>query len=284
MFIAQLKNKFTRSEEDMEDLLTSNVFGIWRYLPPQLGLEQFLGTARRQDGTVLMDLGEITEIKLDFWPWYKRTDTMRGGQPDILIEVANSTSQKYLFLIESKFLSDKSDVDPTPYPSLPSDQLAREMQILRDVANSAHIENYALIYLTAHTCFPKQDIQEAICDLFVTTGEGSVDHFYWTSWRELPAILTDGQLLLEAHNLALGYERILTDLNIIIHRLGLTFFEGFTSVPNIGLGLEYWQYENPQVVFRWLPINIPIHKFHETKVSFNWVSPYRILKIPWRFC
>ena len=46
MFIAQIRNKLTRKEEQMEDLLTSNVFGLWRYLPAELGLLQLLETAK----------------------------------------------------------------------------------------------------------------------------------------------------------------------------------------------------------------------------------------------
>jgi hypothetical protein len=43
--VARLKKKFTGAEEDIEDLLTSSFFGVWRYLPPYLGLQQFLATA-----------------------------------------------------------------------------------------------------------------------------------------------------------------------------------------------------------------------------------------------
>jgi hypothetical protein len=50
MFIAQIRNKLTRQEEQMEDLLTSNVFGLWRYLPAELGLLQLLETAKNCEG------------------------------------------------------------------------------------------------------------------------------------------------------------------------------------------------------------------------------------------
>ena len=37
----------------MEDLLTSNVFGLWRYLPAELGLLQLLETVRNAKGKAL---------------------------------------------------------------------------------------------------------------------------------------------------------------------------------------------------------------------------------------
>ena len=54
MFIAQIRNKLTRQEEHMEDLLTSNVFGLWRYLPAELGLLQLLETAKGKAFQCLM--------------------------------------------------------------------------------------------------------------------------------------------------------------------------------------------------------------------------------------
>jgi hypothetical protein len=53
---AQLHGKLARSEEDLEDLLTSNVFGKFKYLPPELRLIPFLQQAREQWGqTVTID-------------------------------------------------------------------------------------------------------------------------------------------------------------------------------------------------------------------------------------
>ena len=45
MLAAQIKGKLTRKEEDLEDLLTSNVFGSIKYVPPENGLIPLLSAA-----------------------------------------------------------------------------------------------------------------------------------------------------------------------------------------------------------------------------------------------
>ena len=55
MFQALIKGKLTRSEENMEDLLTSNVFGIFKYLPPSEALLPFIGEAIDLRGKRLVD-------------------------------------------------------------------------------------------------------------------------------------------------------------------------------------------------------------------------------------
>ena len=117
MFAAQIRNKLTRSEEDMEDLLTSNVFGIWRYIPPQVGLLQFLQTAKQLDEVSHLRLSSILTADLQFWPWLEEGDA-KGAEPDVLIEISTHDQQKYLVLIESKYLSGKSSFPTSKKESL----------------------------------------------------------------------------------------------------------------------------------------------------------------------
>ena len=107
MFVAQIHNKLNRQEQHMEDLLTSNVFGIWRYVAPQLGLRQFLETARDLSGQALLFPSEISEVTLEFWPWIQEPSA-RGAEPDVLISLVCSNGQRWLILIEAKYLSGKS--------------------------------------------------------------------------------------------------------------------------------------------------------------------------------
>jgi len=46
MLQAMLHGKLTRKEESMEDLLTSNAFGLMKYLPPEAALFPFLSLAK----------------------------------------------------------------------------------------------------------------------------------------------------------------------------------------------------------------------------------------------
>ncbi len=56
----------------MEDLLTSNVFGLWRYLPAELGLLQLLETAKNCEGQGIGMPYEVAETHLDFGHGYAK--------------------------------------------------------------------------------------------------------------------------------------------------------------------------------------------------------------------
>ena len=283
MFVAQLNNKFKRSEEDMEDLLTSNVFGVWQYLPPSLGLKQFLATAQDVNGHPIPDIGEIVETSFKFWPWYARTDTMLGGEPDLLITLTTSLYSRCLILIESKYLSGKSSfADSSSTAALPNDQLAREMQILMSEARKLPTEYYALIYVTADWCFPSQDILDAINELYEKTQESCSNSFFWTTWRKLPVILSCNDLLLEAQDISPGYRNMLNDLNSILHRMDLTYFEGFDSPRHIISKVSSWLFTIPRISFNWLSINMASYNF-EDKSVYNWISLKRKSNIGWRY-
>ncbi len=45
MLQAMIHGKLTREEEGLEDLLTSNTFGLMKYLPPEAVLLPFLSLA-----------------------------------------------------------------------------------------------------------------------------------------------------------------------------------------------------------------------------------------------
>ena len=51
MLQAQLRGKLTRSEQQLEDLITSDVFGLLKYVPPNDGLEHLLQLVVREDGS-----------------------------------------------------------------------------------------------------------------------------------------------------------------------------------------------------------------------------------------
>ena len=50
MLQAILKGKLSREQENMEDILTSNVFGLLRYVQPQEGILKYLSLAEDKDG------------------------------------------------------------------------------------------------------------------------------------------------------------------------------------------------------------------------------------------
>ncbi len=271
MFAAQMAGKLPASQKNAEDLLTSNVFGLYRYLRPELGLLQFVKTAKRVDGVEFRGFDQVESIDLQFWPWLQEQGA-KGAEPDVLVEMVASNQRKCLVLIEAKYLSTKSSYsDDSPEPN---DQLAREMYNLRKVALRKGIDDYALIYITAHTFMPVEDIKEAISELNQKTGDGNGDRFFWTTWRRLPRILAQAATICER-----PLASMLTDLRTIILDLGLTFFEGVTYSE---WTLPGWEFETLAVQLVWETFTLPNFAFEGKPVKFTW-EPATSPKIPWRW-
>src|SRR5260370_20099024 len=94
MIFAEIHGKlgvnYSRAHERGEDVLTSTVFGLLRYIPLADG---FLGALRRvrpvridAQGVVIrldpdwLDLGRVATVKVDFWPCWRDY-----GEPDVLL-------------------------------------------------------------------------------------------------------------------------------------------------------------------------------------------------------
>ncbi len=280
MFIAQISNKLSRAEEDMEDLLTSNVFGTWRYVPVEItekGLLEFLKTACRIDGARFNGPDGISTLNMKFWPWIQEEDA-KGAEPDVLIEMVSSDKRKWLLLVEAKYLSPKSSFADES-EKCPTDQLAKEMHNLRKIARLENYDEYALFYVTAHTLLPKDDITEAINELAEKTEDGASDRFYWTTWRRLPGILST-----TINSCTGSYVTILGDLQTIVLRMGLTFFEGIVA-KGWTLGGVSWVFKLPSKLtsFKWAPINIAKYNFEVTTVRFSWGFRESQNNMPWRW-
>jgi len=231
----------------MEDLLTGNVFGLWRYLPAKLGLRGVLQSARRADGEQLHVPESFKLASLEFWPWLQISEN-KGIEPDILLRLRDSSGQLLIVLIEAKFKSGKSSfATPGGQGDQVNDQLGKQMVSLRSIAKDEHAKSYALIYLTAEPKFPLPGIQQSIDELELKTHQGSQSHFYWTNWRAVYS-----ELVTTLHSSSMGeIERnLLTDAVQILESLGFSDFTGITS-PFSGAAVPNW---SMSVAFTW---NIP---------------------------
>ena len=248
MLQALLKGKLSREQENMEDILTSNVFGLLKYVPPGEGLLNYLALAEDEDGNqplkYLRSLNEVSQdsISYEFWPWWKEPNCY-GCEPDVVISLKISAQKKLLVLIEAKYLSGKSseadEVDDTP-----TDQLAREWDNLSVMANTPD-EHPVLIYLTAHYAYPNQDISGAISEFREKRQNSLSPVIYWLSWRHLYQMCENSQ------------HPVLSDIKLLLYRLGLEFFDGI-AMDNVNVP---WSFE----------------------VVFDWQAVSRIQKINWRF-
>ena len=99
-----LHSKLTREEEGMEDLLTSNTFGLVKYLPPEAVLIPFLSLAKdplqnRYLGNFLH--GHLKVERLQFWPHLSHPDCI-FCEPDVDILFSSDDGKRTWILIEAK--------------------------------------------------------------------------------------------------------------------------------------------------------------------------------------
>lgn len=239
MLQALLHGKLSHEIEGMEDVLTSSVFGILKYIPPEKGLIPFLQCAipYPPDEDSLIDISDIEDIEYDFWPWLE-IEGYYGCEPDIIIKLKLANNKNLLILIEAKYQSGKSSEADEKYKS-PTDQLAREWVSLESICkknNSIPI----LIYLTAGVGFPRNDIQSSLSELKLKVPQ-SKPNIYWLSWRHLYSLCMQTEHMM------------LNDLKMLLERLELKFFNGWNFSTEI-ISSD-WYFTRPPINFDW-KINI----------------------------
>lgn len=207
----------------MEDLLTGNVFGLWRYVPASLGLGNILRAARRADGTRLAVAEEFTLQCLEFWPWLQ-VGAHRGIEPDVLLRLRDTSDRVSIILVEAKFHSGKSSLKTPDGP--PNDQLAKQMVNLRLLAKRESADSYALVYLTADMGFPSRSIRESIEELDAKTQDGSEESFFWTNWR---AIRSEFTRFTDSRSTTGVEENLVKDVIAVLDHLGLSDFTGIKT-------------------------------------------------------
>ncbi len=160
MIEALLRGKLSREQENMEDILTSSVFGMLQYVAPKLGLFPFLAQATTIAGDRplgflkdVCDLGQA-RFEYDFWPQWPQSE------PDVAIDIQCDVRSPHLIGIEAKFRSGKSS-EADEVDERPNDQFAREWIDLNGRAESRGAQP-VLVYLTADVSCPKPEIEAAL--------------------------------------------------------------------------------------------------------------------------
>ncbi len=258
----------SRVHDRAEDLLTSTVFQLLRYLPPHDGLFAVLNRVRavRWDGVRavvdsarpawLSALDSATDYKLTFWlHWGKDV-----GQPELVIELKSLDKPLARFLVEVKLDSGKSQLaddepgQPEPAPAKPKDQLFRYWNHLAGLNNAEGFPPGGLVYLTAHATPPLDDLAESLRQ---QPAGGRCDWLGWLSWRGVWSEMRAAS----KHYLPAA------DLADILAAKRLKGFDGFEAVkrgtvwrPPAG-PCRFWS----QVERRWFatpkPDQFPAHSF-----------------------
>lgn len=237
MLMALLKGKLSHEQENMEDILTSNIFGTLQYFPPSQGLLLFINQAINDEtnpNNPFRNIKEVSEVTYEFWPYLNESDC-NPCEPDVLIRLTAPQGERFIVLIEAKYLSGKSS--ERDEGERPNDQLAREYDNLKIVAKKEK-RVPILIYLTAGLSIPKDEMEASQSELECKRKIKA--DFYWLSWRHL------------IHAIEKSKDPMLLHLVQVMRKMNLLFFSGFTSVNRV-IPISWFFARH----FDWKIINIP---------------------------
>jgi len=182
MLQAQIRGKLRALQENQEDLLTSNAFGILTYFGHQL-FWQFASLAADVDGRTLADnIGHDAAVSdVEFWPRLSSPDSVQA-EPDVTFVATTPDGSRWSILVEAKYRSPISS-EADPGSARPEHQLSREWLC----ALASDHARAAVIYLTSDYVRPQVDIEEAQAELRQKGHRGGA--FFWLSWRALAKCL-----------------------------------------------------------------------------------------------
>lgn len=241
MLLAQLHRKVPSEFEGMEDVLTSSVFGLLKYLPDRIAcalLAEFAAIPLPQG-----------PIQLELWPRYPTPPGFRSpagtaereGQPPSRGDTepdAMITTKEWLVLMEAKY---RSPLDET------YDQLGREFSVGHRLAQDTG-RRFRLLVVTGHTLQPTPadlDLVTGVRNALTaaSTGLGDVAaemaaavpaSLHWTNWQQLYSILSkvcgDRQISDSTH-------RLLEDVCRLLELRGLKPYDNLS----IASALTRWE-------------------------------------------
>jgi hypothetical protein len=270
---AQLHGKLTRTEEDLEDLLTSNVFGSFEYIPPEDGLVPLLMNSIKQDlrNCPFKNIGRISDVNYEFWTTLDEP-TCVSCEPDVIINFIDEKKNKIIVLVEAKYRSGKSSESELKEEK-PYDQLAKEWDNLIHLAMDNNAKPY-LLFITADIVFPFEDVESSQSAFRRTRGKRNTLDIVWISWRKLPTLFRDSKY------------KILRDVATILRNQGLIFFEGF-KVESIKS--HNWIFESKikklpliERKFDW-QLSVPSNTWKYDNININNWNVGRLKKSNWRY-
>lgn len=259
--------------ENVEDLLTSSVFGRLRYLPPGDALIPFLETAFLYDCSPRTTLkkyfaehnilfGLYKSVKYFFWCKHSNL-----GEPDLILIFSNHQNgdQDLLILVEAKYKSPKSSTGE-------NDQLKRYYIAITEQPNEFYHVDFAnfsgiigpIIYLTEMEA--SSEIQDA--EQEIVKAKKTLKHpIFHLRWQQLYKILE--QRLPQEQTKLFIFEDLLSHLK----DSNLEEFSGITcpskDLDFINNHFPVFYNEVPQTVqdYKYFK-NLPLVSFKEEKYCF----------------
>lgn len=276
-------------------MLTSNVFGVYRYTPFEYGLKPFLRSVvswqgeqqkpERQELLCLLD--EVNDFEILFWP---RMDDRT--EPDVVILLKDADSNSIGVVgIEAKhgasmqsYSAESADqgagTDEGPEETEGDEgtqeadedrratkQVAKYLGDLRQT-NAPFLQEVGcsqdrifLIYLTHHVFCPRESLRDALAHCEYG------DNCFWSSWRHvyrgIAKLLGHPDKSVDARS-----ERMLKDLKRLLTGIGYATFEGMHvssppelnwHYPAVPLSERFTGWDSAQVAAPKVTWNYPFH-------------------------
>ena len=242
MLEALLKRKLPGKMENMEDVLTSMIFGAFRREPTGRRIFEFLNKAIPISGSN-PDFAKCCQVKYndyEFWPQWPTSRDIGSCEPDVFIRIDRDKEKPLYVLIEAKYHSGISS-PPTTDGTI-NHQLAKEWCHLKRIADKDNAEPW-MIYLTKDfgPSEPRKAIQDAFKEIRDKQGNAAENdmHISWLSWRILSDLYINES------------ETALRDISDAARCLGLVWFQ--TEWCYEILPQSNYKFDNQQREFSWPP-------------------------------
>ena len=201
MYLAEIRGKLSRRNENKEDVLTSNIFSFFKYTDRAVFLRPFL-----QSIGLEITPDDAQQAEFDFWPTYPdRTE------PDLIIQVGN-----YYLLIEAKYLSDfEQEITHERH------QLRREIENGLQEADNLGKE-FKILIVTAH------HFQPEILNQIKSEHDRDLQ---WINWQQIAYFLYS---VLENHpNIPFETTLFAEDLYQLLLKKNLRNYEGVKPLKDL---------------------------------------------------
>lgn len=276
MMAAELYGKISPSfppHNRMEDVLTSYVFSLFRYLNNVQVMSTFLASGSSVKGQ-RPKVQELRDAQVFFWPCFTLPRVRGRREADALLILTGESPKKWYVVVEAKLDSGLTNLDMSgPHSSNDerggtgdenSDrfghQLADEFcavlcgswslepSVIEEITGA---DERSLFYVTSHYEFPKKEMEEALQKVeersrTMHCGNGCGGKFnklaYWVSWRELYNILKQAQAQ-EFPDYLPGEKNILKDLALILEQRGLRDFQ-LSQLTPVGTYERWFSFQN----------------------------------------
>jgi len=245
----------------IEDVLTADIFGAYRYLPTSLGLLPFLSRSSDAHGKSLIEWlthrgvadSDLTYARIHFWPTLSD-----GTEPDLLVLLGSSTDDLHVALLcEMKLGSAQHAI-------MGSDGVERSqvghyaIKHLRgeyaDQLTQSHLPAIRpVLYVTAAPSIPLESVRQASGELESASdgADAQATDVFWCSWLRAAE---EAQRIWEAHRESVQerpWLRLLLDINEDLANRDLTprdpfygvrapLFSGTPPLYTRTIGVPHW--------------------------------------------